>query len=210
VGFAHGKGPYNFLAGPGAARKLTGTLSSVTLETIGSAQITCSSGAAQGEYTGTKTLTMTLTLSGCERTSDHEPCQSVGATSGQIVTSALEGELGFITSGTRLSVGLDLKHEPALATFECTTSAAPGKELINLEGSVIGPIKKVDSMVAGFSVAYTSKAGRQAPEAFEGSTKDTLLTSVVGGASEQTSLTATLTIANEERLEIKAKTRAGK
>ncbi len=210
VGFAHGKGPYNFLAGPGAARKLTGTLAGVTLETIGSAKITCSSGAAQGEYTGTKTLAMTLTLSGCERTSDHEPCQSVGGTSGQIVTSTLEGQLGFITSGQRLSVGLDLKHEPALASFECTTPAVPGKELVNLEGSAIGPIKKIDSMVAGFSVAFTAKAGRQAPEAFEGSAKDTLLTSVVGGASEQTGLTATLTIANEERLEIKAKTRAGK
>ena len=126
-----------------------------------------------------------------------------------ITTNALEGEYGFISSGTKLSAGLDLKHEPALATFECTTAALPGRELVNLEGSVIGPIKTIDSMVSGFTVTYKATAGKQAPEHFEGAAKDTLVTSITGGASEQTGLSATLTLTNEERLEIKAKTRAG-
>jgi hypothetical protein len=208
VGYAHGKGAYNFLPGPGAQRKLTGQLGAITLETTGRAKITCASGTSSGEYTGSKTLTMTLALSGCERPSTHQPCQSVGSASHQIVTGALEGELGFITSGAKISVGLDLEHEPALATFECATTAAPGKELINLTGSVIGPIKKIDSMVPGFTVTYKQAAGRQVPEAFEGGAKDTLVTSIVGGSSEQTGLSATLTITNEEALEIKAKTRA--
>ena len=210
VGFAHGKGPYNFLAGPGTAGKLTGTLSAVTLETLGGAKITCGGGSGQGEYTGAKTSTLTLTLTGCERMSDREPCQSAGAGSGQIATNALEGELGFITSGLKTSVGLDLKHEPALATFECTTSGLPGKELVSLEGSVIGSIKAIDGMVSGFTLAFKAKAGKQLPEAFEGGAKDTLTTSIVGGTSEQTGLNATLTIADEEEFEIKAKTRVGK
>jgi hypothetical protein len=210
VGFAHGKGADNFLPGPGAHNKLTGQLGAVTLETVGKAKITCSSGSAQGEYTGSKTLTATITLSGCERPSSHEPCQSIAGSSGQIVTNALEGEYGFITSGRKISVGLDLKHEPALATFECTTAALPGKELVKLEGSVIGPIKKIDSMVSSFTVTYKATAGKQLPEAFEDGAKDTLVSAVVAGSSEQTGLTATLTLTNEERVEIKAKTRAGK
>ncbi len=210
VGFAHGKGADNFLPGPGAANKFTGHLGAVTLETVGQAKIACSSGSAQGEYTGSKTLAATITLAGCERPSTHEPCQSVGGASGQIATNALEGEYGFISSARKLSVGLDLRHEPALATFECTTAALPGKELVNLEGSVIGSIKKFDSMVSAFTVTYKATAGKQLPEAFEGAAKDTLVTSVVGGSAEQTGLTATLTLTNEERLEIKAKTRGGK
>ncbi len=210
VGYAHGKGSYNFLPGPGAAKKLTGKLGALTLETVGHAKITCQSGTGQGEYASSKGLTITLTLSGCERPSSHQSCQSVGSPNGQIVTSALEGELGFITSGLKIVVGLDLKHEPALATFECTTTGLPGKEVVAIEGSAIGPIKVIDSMVSGFTVAFKATAGKQSPEQFEGAAKDTLVTSIVGGAAEQAGLTATLTLTNEEPLEIKAKTRGGK
>jgi hypothetical protein len=210
LGYENGKGNYNFLPGPGEKKKFTGHLGAIALETTAKAKITCSSGSAPGEYTGSKTLTTTLTLTGCERTSDHEPCQSIAGASGQIVTNALEGEYGFITAGKKTSVGLDLKHEPSLATFECTTAALPGKELISLEGSVIGQIKKIDSMVSGFTVTYKQSAGKQVPEQFEGATPDILMTSIVGGSKEQTGLSATLSITNEEKLEIKAKTRAGK
>lgn len=48
----------------------------LSLETVGKAKITCSSGAAVGEYTGAKTLTVTIILSGCERPSSHELLQA--------------------------------------------------------------------------------------------------------------------------------------
>ena len=81
---------------------------------------------------------------------------------------------------------------------------------MSLEGSVIGPVKKIDSMVPTFTIADKATVGKQVPEAFEGQNKDTLVTAITGGSSEQTGLTATLTLSNEEPLEIKAKTRAGK
>ncbi len=210
VGFAHGKGAYNFLPGPGQANKLKGSLGAITLETVGKAKIACSSGTGTGEYSTSQKLTLTLTLSGCERTSTHEPCQSVGAGSGQLTTNTLEGTYGFISHTRPLSVGVDLSREGALASFECTTAALPGKELVSLEGSVIGPIKKFDSMVSTFSVAFSATAGKQLPEAFEGGAKDTLAAAITGGSSEQTGLAATFTLTNEEPLEIKAKTSAGK
>ncbi|MCW3030518.1 MAG: Serine protease, subtilase family, partial [Solirubrobacterales bacterium] len=210
VGFAHGKGAYDFLPGPGAAHKLAGRLGAVTLETTTKAKIACTAGSAQGEYTGSEGLTTTLTLTGCERVSDHEPCQSVGGATGQIVTDSLQGALGFIASAATTTVGLDLARQPALATFECTSPRAPGRELLALEGSVIGQLTKIDEMVTGFTVTYTARSGRQATESFEGGATDTLLTATVGGASEPTGLTATLAISSEEPLEVKAKTRAGK
>jgi hypothetical protein len=206
LGFAREKGTYNFLPGPGTAPKLSGHLGATTLETTGKAKISCSSGASTGEYTGAKTLTMTVTLSGCERASNHQACQSVGGASGQIVTNALEGTLGFINVA-KPSVGLDLAHAPALASFECTAPGLPGKELLTVEGSVIGQIAKIDEMVSAFTITFTGRAGRQIPEAFEGGATDTLLTSTVGGSSEPSALTSVVTVSDEEPLEIKAKTR---
>jgi hypothetical protein len=60
-------------------------------------------------------------------------------------------------------------------------------------------------MVSAFTITFTGRAGKQTPEAFEGGATDTLLTATVGGASEPSALTATLTVSNEEPLEIKAK-----
>jgi hypothetical protein len=204
INYAHGKGTYNFLPGPGAAPKVSGGLGATSLETTGKAKISCASGTGVGEYTGARTLTITLTLSGCERASNHQPCQSVGGASGQIVTNALEGTLGFINAA-KPSVGLDLAHEPSLASFECTAPGVPGKELLTVEGSVIGQIAKLDEMASGFTITFTGRAGKQTPEAFEGGATDTLLTSTVGRASEPSVLTSTLSLSDEEPLELKAK-----
>ncbi len=204
--YAAGKGNYEFLPGPGAKPKFTGSLGAVVLEGAAKAKITCSSGTSSGEYTGASTLTITLTLSGCERASDHEQCQSVAAPAGQITTSALEGELGIISRSKPLAAGLDLEHSPTLATFECSSTAPLGKEVVSLEGSVIGAVKKLDAPVAGFTVTFKQHAGSQLPEAFEGGAADTLSTAILGGGSEPTGLAATLSLSDEEPLEIKAET----
>jgi len=207
---AHGRGRYNFI--PGAEKKkFTAKGGTATLETVGKAKITCSASTTAGEYTGPKTLTTTITLTGCQRSATKASCQSVAAGAGEIVTGALEGELGFIknefTNGKHLvSVGLDIKHETDLAAFECGTGT--GKELVTLEGSVIAPITIIDKMAAGSTLRYKAVAGRQAPEQFESGLKDTLSTSVVSGLEktiEQAGLTMTETITSEEPLEIKAK-----
>src|SRR5207248_4635851 len=102
---ARGKGEYNFLAGPGPKPKTTGTLGAATLETVGGAKVTCAGGSDAGEYLSSKRESRTLTLTGCKRASGGEACQSLGAKAGEIVTSALDGEVGFISGrGTRQSV----------------------------------------------------------------------------------------------------------
>ena len=97
-----------------------------------------------------------------------------------------------------------------LVSADTRAAGATSKEVLQLEGSVIAPVKasQLDKMVSEFTFTFKAVAGRQAPEAFEGAAKDTLTTTFVSGIekrSEPSGLTTTLTNTNEEPLEIKAK-----
>jgi hypothetical protein len=192
---AAGRGRYMWLPGPGEASTFAGHFGSVTLESVHGTKLTCQGGSSSGEYTGPKTETVAITLTGCVKAA--HPCQSSGAAAGEIATAALEGEFGF-TPATKAAVGLDLRRAGGpIASFDC------GSGPLALEGSVIAPFGKrgeLNKMSPNFTLKYKAAAGKQAPEQFEGALKDVLL---LGG--EQAGLTATETIAGEEALEIKAK-----
>jgi hypothetical protein len=199
------KGAYEWTAGPGTNKKFTGITGGVRLATIGGSRIKCLASTSAGEYTGPKTAALAATFTGCERVSTKQPCQSSGRGTGEIATSPLEGEIGFIRDtwtkeeGSHVSVGLDLKHEPNLIAAECAGTA------VSVSGSVIGTFSVFDKMGLKSTVKFaTASEGRQAPEAFEGLPKDTLTTTFTGSEKEQAGLTAGESITNEERLEIKA------
>ncbi len=197
------EGKYEWLPGPGAKRQFTSTGAKTTLETVNGAKVRCSSSAIAGEYTGSKTASAVLTLTGCERSANSEPCQSSGAPAGELVTSSLTGRLGFIEdqvaeSGLLVSVGLDLGAAPSLLSAECDGAS----ETLVVRGSVIAPIGKANKMSSSFSVKYSAKVGKQEPEQFEGEPQDTL-SATMGFGAEQAGLTATQKLANGEQLEIK-------
>jgi hypothetical protein len=199
------KGKFEWHPGAGAGKKFTGSSGKVTLETVGNANVACSGSTSAGEYTGTKTVTETVTLTGCVlATAKKESCQSAGTGAGEIVTSPLEGKLGFITNqvkteGLVVSVGLDLAHGSSLLTAECGSS----KQSVVVGGSVIAPITSLEKMVTASTLKYKAAKGVQAPEQFEEGTKDTLATSFGGEPAGQSGLNATQKITNEEKLEIK-------
>jgi hypothetical protein len=205
---AHAKGEYNFLAGPGPKPKLSGTLGSATLETVGGSKVTCSGGSTAGGFTSAKAESLTLTLTGCKRSTGGEACQSLGAKGGEIVTGALEGEVGFI-SGRATSkpvIGLDLKHEGALVTAEC--GSALSKSVLTVEGSVIGTVSPTAFMTLEQTIKFSAIAGLQSPERFEEGVKDTLLETLVSGSektTEQAGVTVTAKDASEEPMEIKTR-----
>ena len=197
-------GKYEWFPGPGPNNKFSGSSRKVTLETVGHQAITCLGSTNSGEYTGEKTATATLTLTGCKRPATGEACQSSGAGAGEIVTSPLSGELGFIEDfyegeeTLHVSVGLDLKHSPTLLTAQC------GANEVAITGSVIVPLK-VDAMVKSFTAKFAAPGGKQVPEAFEEGSTD-VLSSNLGGSAEQTGLTASEKLVNQEPIEIKAAT----
>ena len=102
----------------------------------------------------------------------------------------------MITGGEKPSVGVDLRptglSAPYLVAFECGGSTG------TLEGSVIAKIGPIGAMELKSTVTYSEHAGLQIPEKFESGLKDTLF----GG--EQGGLKTKATIANPEKLEIKA------
>jgi hypothetical protein len=193
------EGKYEWV--PGAASKgFTGSGKTVTLETFGKKKISCLESSESGEFTGLKTATLAVTLTGC--THNKEPCQSSGAGSEEISIPSLSGELGFIedkatSEGIKVKIGWDLRHEPSIISATC------GSEAVSVTGSVIAPVASVDKMVPTNTLAPKEKAGVQAPEAFEEEPKD-VLSATFGSGVEQAGLQTSFKVNTEEKLEIKA------
>jgi len=188
-------GRFEWVAGAGASKGFSGALKPVKLETVGHQLVSCSGGSDAGEYTGAKTESLTLTLTGCSTPSGS--CHS-GATAGEIRTGALTGSLEFIkeNEGTvKPVVGVDIAPASGtqLAAFECGASAE------TLTGAVIAPIAAVDKSATALNISAKASAGKQLPEAFEVGPRHTLS---LGG--EQAGLTTTATQTGEEAIEIKA------
>ncbi len=210
------KGKYEWESGPGSKPKFSASTGSVKLETISKKLvIACSAGTLAGEVTGAKTLTASVLLSGCVTEESDLACQSNPLKEGQMeTTTAVEGEVGFITGGEKPVVGLDVKAKspaPSWFSFECGRDSSEAVQAA-LEGSVIAPITRLNGMYSEFTLAYKQKGGVQSPERFEGGLKDTLkITSPKeaekGGIppGEQIGLNATAKLAGEEPLEVKAK-----
>lgn len=191
---------------PGAeAKHFTGSAKAVSLETFGKQKIACTEESTTGEYTGLKTATLGITLTGCTHTSNKEPCHSEGAGSGQIAIPSLQAELGFIkdvheATGTVALLGWDLKRGSTFASAVCGGS----EETLNVTGSVIAPISAVDKMVSAYTLALKQKGGVQAPESFEEEPTDVLHASLGSSNVEQAGLGGSLKVTNEEKLEFKA------
>jgi hypothetical protein len=179
--------------------------SELKLETKDKQKISCTGETSGGEYTSNKSVSgVTLTLTGCRRLllkGATESCQSSGRNEGEVVTDALDGELGVITASSegaaKNRVGLDLKPASgeAVAAFEC------GAMEVSIDGSVSVPVS-VNRMALTQALKYTRSKAVQKPVRFEGGSEDVLQARLGTGSFEQTGLTLTSTLTNEEKVEI--------
>jgi hypothetical protein len=209
---AGNKGNYKWVPGPGEKKKFTSFAGAVTLETVGGFKIACSSGTVNGEYTGAKSASATISVLGCVEVGTGKQCQSNPAKNGEIEATGLEGELGYIVGGEKPKVGLQFKLSTP-APFECRSGVEPPSPKV-LEGAFIGKIAPINRMRETFKATYTASHGKQVPEKFEeGPTEVLTLKDVLSSKSEQTGITIIgieekpkpLVIENEEPIEIKAK-----
>ena len=193
-------GRWEWSPGPGTANKFKGLSKTVKLQTVGGSLVTCTASTSEGEYTGAKTQTLSMKLTGCKQKTTL--CQSSSAGAGEIRTAALDGSLDFIKEnlhGETPLVGVDLKPASGidLAAFEC------GGKAMSVSGSVIVPVTVLDKPELAFHEKAAALEGKQLPESFEEEAKDTLTLASSGG-EEQAGLTGTFTNTNEEALEIKS------
>jgi hypothetical protein len=147
---------------------------------------------------------MTLKLVACKYSTGKVSCHSSGAAAGEIVTSPLQGKLGFVQDHEAeghvavLSVGIDISAQPTLLTAEC------GTQRLAVSGSAIGVLTPVETMTKSFLLTFTQAGGAQQPESFEEEPKDTLSLSFGGGSPEAAGLGAKVKLVNAEKLSVKA------
>jgi hypothetical protein len=175
----------------------------LTLSTAAGPQISCKSSAGAGEFTGPKSSTLTLHLKKCVEGGTVQKCKSAGAAAGEIVTGALQGELGFVrdvaqNSAMEVQVGLDLKGNSTLLAAECGTTS------VSVSGSVIAPLSAIDKSTTKQKMLYSASENRQIPERFEGGAPDTLTSKAGTAASQPATLAGKVKLASTEPLEIKA------
>jgi hypothetical protein len=177
------------------------------LETVGGTTVTCGGVTSEGEYSGLKTVSnLKTTFTDCE--GDGFKCTTSGAETGEIETSALQGELGVIEKENPITkakpkIGLDLAAAAGanVTEFSC---GVPGFEIhVVVTGSVIHQVK-ADAMVSEETETFTQNKGKQKPEAFEGASPDVLETSIGGGTPQQSGMTLRGTLTNEESIEVNA------
>jgi alpha-tubulin suppressor-like RCC1 family protein len=187
-----------------------------TLTTAGHSTIKCIATNIGGEWTGPKSASVNVEFQGCYNAQGQQ-CQTVTnpQNKSEIKLNGVAGELGYIKyeeveGKLKIAVGLDLKPQPPmtqLAEYECTGSTETG----HLEGSVIGKIMPISKMTTESKLAYiATKSGEQRPEAFQGSAKDTLITSFTSGTEAKGSGASSLNIKeykgnNAAPMEIKAR-----
>lgn len=185
-----------------------------TLASTGHGSVKCIGANFSGEYTGGKTVSVTIEFQGCLNDKGAQ-CQS-GTTKSEIKTLPLEGEVGFIRNeeveGKAIIIaGLDLKPTSpltALAIYECGGTLESNK----LEGSVIAkvrPINKPNTTWLGV-YAVNKMTHQQIPESFQGGAKDTLSTTFMTGLESTTapstlSIIKTVGLTNATPVEIKAR-----
>ena len=204
-----GNGAYEFEAEPSAKPGFTGEGEEVSFETTGGHRILCAVAQAEGKYTGAKTETAKITFVGCTTKSGAAsvPCRTNPAKEGEIETSELEGEIGYVTFQGKKAVALDLKGKSggSFATYTCGTP--PTVIVGTIEGSVLGRATPLNSMVEEFKVSYKGVGpGLQQLTGFEGGPTDVLKTKLVEGLGlpkeEQTALRMKYTQTNEELAEL--------
>jgi hypothetical protein len=168
------------------------------LETVSGTPIVCGGVTSEGEYTGPKTIA-NLVTSFTECTTSGFKCTSPGAESGEIVTSALNGELGVIKKeATKTKVGIDLAPPPGTVETEFTCG---GFVHVVVTGSVIHEVRG-NVMILTETESFAQNKGKQKPEKFEGLEADVLESSIGGGPNVQSGLTLRGFLTNEEKIEV--------
>jgi hypothetical protein len=197
---AENTGKFEWEPGPGPHPGFTSTTETSVLETVGKTSMRCHAGTAIGEFTGPRTDIATITFSGCEL--GARPCQSPGAKEGEVITSELEGGIGYISGGGTVKPLVGMRLAPAsgseFASVECSGV------VVTVSGSVIGTVTgATNRMTLSTSLKFKAAKGKQAPEQLEGG-PTSVLRATAGTEGEQAGLVTSQANSNEEPIEVKA------
>ena len=165
-----------------------------TLETTGKTKVTCSSAAITGTITSRGTSGETIRFRGCS--SPAGSCSGSGLASGELLTSPLQGALGWESKAkNKIVLALVPLSQPFLR-YACGSGAST-----TVTGSLLVPVK-AGKMEASSKIKLKATHGKQKPESLEDGERDVLSSSTGGGPAEQTGLTLNATQVDEQELEV--------
>jgi hypothetical protein len=192
------KGKYEWH--PGTIRpKQTSSGGKGILEEVEKYAVGCESESSTGEYTGTKEgKDIVVKFKGCHST--PLTCTSAGHEKGELETKPLAGRLIWENEKTK-KAAIDLFPEKGelFIEFNCE-----GKLSVAVKGSVLVPVK-ADKMGETFTLKFKAKHGFQVPEYYEEGgvkVKDVLLSDFAEKGYDQAGQSETVTVKNEEKLEV--------
>jgi phosphodiesterase/alkaline phosphatase D-like protein len=178
-----------------------------TLKSAAKRTMACSNNTLAGEYTGPKTATATITLTGCKGTrSVSGTCASEGAAAGELRLNPLHAQLGVIKAGATPTIGWSFAPASgaSLVAFRCgaTNLAVTGSVIAQVTGgSVNFPVGK---MFSSFTLKFTASKGHQKTEEFEDGIPHALALLTESHEEEPAGLQMKSVIASGESVEIRA------
>jgi hypothetical protein len=186
------------------------------LEGASGTNVVCTSQTATGKYDADGTAgaikgveEVVSTFQGCAIPTFGITCNSKGHATGEIVTSSLEGNLGYINKAKK-EVGQELHPKlkgGAFAEFECGGGAVKIVTKSKTTNCIIAPVEPVNVSATTIKQKYsTDGKAHQVPNHFEKTpTKICQLeSSLNGGETEDSGQLLQTTVTNEEALEVKA------
>jgi hypothetical protein len=159
----------------------TTTSKAAVVETIGGLRGTCKADTGSGEVTGPKSLLVKFTWTGCKQARSN--CQNTN-TAGVIVTETLSGTLGYVSTKPKV-VGIDLTPPtggPGVS-FTCGED-----ETVEIFGSLIGKIPFAKQPI---ELKFAQKEGHQHITHLLGGPTDVPMTSLLGGALQESGINFT-------------------
>jgi hypothetical protein len=173
--------------------------SSLKVETVGKAQITCDAAAGAGEFTGDKTATVgQLTLSGCSE-KKAGTCQSAAAKEGEVRVGALDALIGrFQAKADRERVGIELSPSSGEIVAEFSCAGQP----VTLRGSVILEVADTEKGIASNKWKAIESKGVQFPTSFEGGPEVTLQAKIGSAGYQAAALKGQIDQTDEEKIEV--------
>jgi hypothetical protein len=149
-------------------RPFTSSLTSkVIMKNPAGQEVKCTTGTNEkGEVIAggsKKAKKIVMKFTGCENTTSTK-CTSTGAGVGEIVTQALEGELGYLEPGVALAKVVAFALKPEVGTLITLYTCLQHDEV---KGCIISKLSEANILTNKFSLVFEEAGGEQKPKSFE-------------------------------------------
>jgi hypothetical protein len=145
-----------------AKKKFTSSTGAVDSTWLGGEHLSCAKSTSTGTITGATTIgDVVEVFTGCTNTSaSGEKCsvKSTAGKAGEVITYALKGELGTISTGFKVGLMLEPETGKKYITFAENGKCMPAS---NLSGTIAGVVEPIGSKQLTHKLTFGSTGGNE-------------------------------------------------